>query len=227
MLGTFVNVAAILVGGIIGLVIKRGVPERIAETAMKGLGLCTLYIGVSGCLKGENPLVTILSIVIGAVIGEGIDLDDKLNKLGLFIEDKFRSEGQKTSISEGFVTSSLLFCVGAMAIVGSLKSGLLGDHEMLFAKSMLDFVGAIIFASTLGVGVLFSAAAILVYQGGITLLAQFVSPYLGDKTVAEMTCVGSIIIMALAFNMLGITKLKVMNYVPAIFLPILFCLFIK
>jgi len=227
MLGTFVNVVAILLGGIIGLIIHKGIPERIADTVMKGLGLCTLYIGISGCLKGDNPLLTILSIAIGAVIGEAIDLDDKLNKLGLLLENKFKTEGQKTTISEGFVTASLLFCVGAMSIVGSLKSGLLGDHEMLFAKSMLDFIGAIIFASTLGVGVMFSAGAVLIYQGAITLLAQFISPYLGDRTIAEMTCVGSLVIVALAINMLGITKIKVMNYVPAIFLPILLCLFIN
>ena len=129
------------------------------------------------------------------------------------------------SIAQGFVTASLLFCVGAMAIVGSLQSGLQGNHEMLFNKSMLDFVAAIIFASSLGVGVIFSAALLLLYQGSITLLAQWITPFLTDRVIGEMTCVGSVIIIGLALNMLGITKLRVMNYVPAIFIPILLCLF--
>lgn len=225
MLGTIVNAAAVIAGGILGLLLKKGLPEKLSDTVMKGLGLCTLYIGITGILEGENTLILILSMVIGALIGEGIDLDDKLNKLGAFLESKFRKEGDKVSIAEGFVTSSLLFCVGAMTIVGSLQSGLMGNHEMLFTKSMLDFVAAIIFASSLGVGVLFSSAFVFLYQGSITMLASWVEPFLGDVVVAEMTCVGSVLIIGLAFNMIGITKLKVMNYVPAIFIPVILCLF--
>lgn len=225
MLGTIVNTLAVIVGGTIGLLFKKGLPERLSDTLMKGLGLCTLYIGITGALKGQNTLIIILSIVIGALIGEGIDLDDKLNRLGAFIESKFKKGDGKVTIAEGFVTASLLFCVGAMAIVGSLQSGLTGDHQMLYTKSMLDFVAAIIFASSLGVGVLFSALFVLVYQGAITLLAQWISPFLSNVVIAEMTCVGSLIIIGLALNMLGITKLKVMNYVPAIFIPILLCMF--
>ena len=128
------------------------------------------------------------------------------------------------SIAEGFVTASLMFCVGAMTIVGSLQSGLTGDHQMLFTKSMLDFVSSMIFASSLGLGVLFAAGFVLVFQGGITLLAGLAAPFLGDAVIAEMTCVGSVLIIGLGLNMLGLTKLKVMNYLPAIFLPILLCL---
>lgn len=252
MLGTLVNSAAIIIGGAIGLLLKKGLPKKMADTLMIGLGLCTLYIGISGCLAGENTLVLIVSMVIGTIIGEAIDLDGKINKLGNFLERKFAgkkseptgateevSDGGSTGISaaavpqagkvslaEGFVTSSLLFCVGAMAIVGSLQSGLTGNHETLYAKSMLDFVAAIIFASTLGAGVMLSASLLFLYQGSITLLAQFIEPFLTDPVILEMNCVGNVIIIGLAMNMLGISKFKVMNFVPAIFLPIFLCSFL-
>lgn len=226
MLGTIVNTIAVIIGALIGMFLKKGLSERMADTLMKGLGLCTLFLGISGSLKGQNSLVLIISMVVGTLIGEGVDLDDKLNRFGQFLEHKFRAKDGKTvSIAEGFVTASLLFCVGAMTIVGSLQSGLQGNHEMLFNKSMLDFVAAIIFSSSLGIGVLLSAAFVFVYQGAITLLAQWVAPFLSDVVIAEMTCVGSVIIIGLALNMLGITKLKVMNYVPAIFVPIILCMF--
>ncbi len=226
MLGTIVNTVAVIIGASIGMVLKKGIPDKLSDTMMKGLGLCTLYLGISGSLDGKNSLILIISIVIGALIGEGIDLDAKLNQLGNWLENKFKSkEGGKVSIAEGFVSASLLFCVGAMTIVGSLQSGLQGNHEMLFNKSMLDFVAAIIFASSMGIGVMLSAAFVLVYQGAITLLAQWVAPVLSDVVIAEMNCVGSVIIIGIALNLLGITKLKVMNYVPAIFIPIILCQF--
>lgn len=234
MLGTIVNAAAIVLGGAIGLLLKKGLPKKMADTLMVGLGLCTLYIGISGCLAGENTLVLIVSMVVGTIIGEAVDLDDKINRLGKFLERKFSGKPenlmtgaeistQKVSLAEGFVTSSLLFCVGAMAIVGSLQSGLTGNHETLFAKSTIDSVAAIIFASTLGAGVMLSASLLFVYQGSITLLARFVEPFLTDPVIAEMNCVGNVIIIGVAMNMLGISKFKVMNFVPAIFLPILLC----
>ena len=142
------------------------------------------------------------------------------------MEDKV-SKGKATqgSVAKGFVTASLLFCVGAMTIVGSLESGISGNHEILFSKSLLDFISSIIFTASLGIGVMFSAAFVFVYQGAITVLAQFIGPFLGEIVIAEMTCAGSLLIIALGLNMLGITKLKVMNYIPAVFLPILLCLF--
>lgn len=226
MLGTIVNTIAVIIGATIGILLKKGIPERLSDTMMKGIGLCTLFLGISGSLKGENSLILIISMVIGALIGEGVDLDGKLNRFGSWLESKFKSkDGDKISIAEGFVSASLLFCVGAMTIVGALQSGLQGDHEMLFNKSMLDFVSSIIFASTMGVGVMLSAAFVFVYQGVITLAAQWVAPFLTDTIIAEMTCVGSVIIIGIALNLLGITKLKVMNYVPAIFIPIILCQF--
>jgi uncharacterized membrane protein YqgA involved in biofilm formation len=226
MLGTVVNTAAIILGGSVGLLLKKGLPKRLGDTMMKGLGLCTLYIGISGLLKGCDTLILILSMVFGSLIGEGIDLEGKLGSLGQLAEKRFQRGGGKTTVAEGFVNGSLLFCVGAMAIVGALQSGLAGDHTMLFNKSTLDFVAAILFASALGAGVLLSSLCVLVYQGSITLLAQWIAPYLSDRTVGEMTCVGSRILVGMAFNIIGITKLRVMNYVPAIFLPILFCMFL-
>jgi len=226
MLGTIVNTITVIIGASIGLLLKKGIPERISDAMMKGIGLCSLFIGISGSLKGENTLILIISMVVGVLIGEGIDLDEKLNRLGKWLENRFKSkDGDKISIAEGFVSASLLFCVGAMTIVGALQSGLQGNHEMLFNKSMLDFVSALIFASSLGIGVLFSAAFVFVYQGALTMLAQWVAPVLSDVVIAEMNCVGSVIIIGIGLNLLGITKLKVMNYVPAIFIPILLCQF--
>ncbi len=226
MLGTYVNVIAVLLGGTLGLLLKKGLPERMADILMHGLGLCTLYLGISGSLQGENSMILIISVVLGALIGEGLDLESRVNHLGEWLESKVaKKDSDKMSIAEGFVTASLLFCVGAMTIVGALQSGLTHNYEMLFNKSILDCVAAVIFASTLGIGVLFSAGFVLVYQGGITLLAQWIEPFLTETIINEMTCAGSVIIIGLGLNMLGLTKLRVMNYVPAIFVPILLCQF--
>ncbi len=226
LIGTFVNAAAVIAGGTLGLILNSRFPRRLSDSVMKALGLCTIFIGITGIMKGENQLVTIVSMALGTLLGELLNLDDRLNKLGLFLQRKFKGKNAKVSIAEGFVNASLLFCVGAMAIIGSLRSGLSADNQMIYTKSLLDFTSSVIFASTLGLGVLFAAIPIFLYQGTIVLLAHLLAPYLTDAVIAEMTCVGSILIMALGFNMLGITKLKVMNFVPAIFIPILLYLFI-
>lgn len=227
MLGTLVNAVAVVIGSFIGLLLGRALPARIGESVMKGLGLCILYIGISGALKGSNTLVLIISIVIGTIVGEAIDLDGLLHKLGEKVEARFGAvqpvsggepDGPHSGkIAQGFVTASLMFCVGAMSIVGSLQSGLTGDHTTIFIKSALDFTSAIIFASQLGIGVALSSVFILVYQGSIVLLSHWIAPFLSDPVIAEMTCAGSVLIIGIALNMLGITKLKVMNYVPAVF----------
>jgi uncharacterized membrane protein YqgA involved in biofilm formation len=245
--GTIINALAIVVGSAAGLLLKAGggfaakrfpslgggaagirLGERLQDIIMKGVALCVLYIGISGCLKGSNTLAAILSMVLGAIIGELLDLDRRMQSLGDWVQEKtaFLSRGDAPStVSEGFVTASLLFCVGAMAIVGSLENGLTGNYDTLKAKAMLDGISAVVFASSLGIGVMFSAVAVFVYQGLISVLASFISPFLGDAVVAEMTCVGSLLIVALSLNMLGVTKIKVMNLVPAILLPILLCRF--
>ena len=226
LIGTIVNALAVICGGSIGLLLKKGFPEKLNKTIMKGLGLCVLYIGITGMLEGINTLIIIISIVIGASIGELLDLDKRLSDMAKKIEEKVGSKKniekkEQSTIAEGLVTSTLLFCVGAMAIVGSLQSGLGQGHDTIYTKAILDFVAAILFASTLGIGVLFSAILVFLYQGSITLLANFIAPFLSDVVVSEMTCVGSLLIAGLAFNMLEMTKIKVMNYVPAIFMPIL------
>lgn len=228
LIGTLVNTVAVIIGSLIGLLLGNILPERLRDTVMKGLGLCTLFIGITGMLDGSNALITIISIAVGAVIGELCDLDGRLNRFAEGLEKKFqRDKKGGPSLAEGFVTASLVFCVGAMTIVGALNDGLTGNHEMLFTKATLDFVSSMIFASSLGIGVMMAAAAVLVIQGSIASLASLVAPLLQQNpaTIPEMTVVGSVLIMGLGLNMLGVTKLKVMNYVPAIFLPILLCLF--
>ena len=230
MLGTIVNALAIIGGCLIGLIVKGRLTEKISSTIMNGLALCVLYIGISGALKGNDTLQMIICIAIGALIGEIIDFDKKLNDLGDMIEKKINSKrkdksNEKISISEGFVTSSLLFCVGAMAVVGSLESGLQGNHATLFAKSILDGVSSIIFASSLGIGVILSSIAVFVYQGSITLLAGGLKAVLTDTVISNMSAVGSLLIVGLGFNMLGTSKIKVANLLPAIFIPIIYGLF--
>jgi hypothetical protein len=176
-------------------------------------------------LKGENVLITILSMVAGTLVGDGLQLDKKINQLGDTIEKMVASPNEGVSVSKGFVTASLLFCVGAMAIVGALQSGLTGNHDTLFAKSLIDGIAAIVMASSLGIGVLLSAGLILVYEGGISLFANILAPLLTDSVINEMTCVGSLLIVGLALNMLKLTDLKIMNYAPAVFFPILFGFF--
>lgn len=226
MLGTLVNTFAVIIGASIGLLIKKGIPERIGDSLMKGLGLCSLYIGISGAFKGENALIMIISIVLGIGIGEGIDIDSRVNSVVKRIESKFFRKKGKNNIAQGFISASLLFCVGSMTLVGAMNAGLLGDNTMLYTKSAMDFCSSIIFASTLGIGVLLSAIFVLIYQGGLTLLAIYAAPLLNNQVINEMTCVGSLIIIAMGLNILGITKIKLMNYIPAMFLPIIICMFI-
>jgi len=226
MISPVVNALAIVAGTFVGLLLKKGIPERLNDSIMKALGLCVVFIGIKGLSSGSNTLVLIISMVVGTLIGEVLDLDLRIRNLGDWVEGRFKKkeEGGSLGIAEGFVTATLLFCVGAMAIVGSLQSGLTGNHETIFTKSILDFVAAIIFASTKGIGVAFSAVAVLIYQGSLVLLATWIAPFLSDAVIGEMTAVGSLVILALGLNILGITKIKVMNLVPAIFLPVLFLL---
>ena len=228
LVGTLVNTAAVIAGSLIGLLLGDILPERLRDTVMKGLGLCTLFVGIDGMLGGSNALIAIISVAVGAVIGELCDLDGHLNHFAEGLERRIKKgKADGPSLAEGFVTASLVFCVGAMTIVGALNDGLTGNHEMLFTKATLDFVSSIIFASSLGLGVMLSAAAIFTIEGGIACLASLVAPILqqNPNTVPEMTVVGSVLIVGISLNLLGVTKLKVMDYVPAIFLPILLCQF--
>ncbi len=223
MVGVLVNTVAVIIGAVIGLFIKKGIPERVSDTVMKGIGLCVMYIGWSGALECKNTIIMIISIVLGALIGEGIDIEGRFNSFAKKIEDKLSKTNKKTSFAEGFVSASLLFCVGAMAVVGSIQAGIEGNNETLFAKSLLDFIAAIIFASSMGFGVGFSAISVFLYQGIIAVTAGSVGQLLTGDVIAEMTAVGSILIFALGLNLVGLSKFKIMNYLPATFIPIILC----
>lgn len=228
MLGVIVNALSVLLGGLLGLLFRKFLPKKIEQAVMTAIALCILLIGIKGLFDGKEPLVTILSMVFGAVIGTLLDLDKQLTRLGEFVQARFakKPENGKTSLSEAFVYGTLIFCVGAMAITGGLEAGLQNDNTTLYAKAVLDGISAVFFASGLGVGVLLSAAPLVLYQGAIVLLAKILKPLLTEVVIAEMGAVGALLLVALALNLLGITKIKIMNYIPAIFLPILFCLFL-
>lgn len=225
MLGTIVNAAAIALGGIFGLLLKKGLSEQIATVVMQGIGLGVLYIGFSGALVGENAMITIISLALGAAIGAALKLDDRLNHLGKQLEEKFGSADGSTTMAEAFVSASMLFCIGAMAITGSMESGLQGDHTTLFTKSIIDGICAMIIAASLGAGVMFSAVSVFIYQGSLTMLAIWVAPYLTTSIINEMSCVGSLLIVGIAFNMLKVTNLQLTNLLPAMFIPIILCQF--
>ena len=225
MLGVLVNTVAVLLGGLIGCFLKKGFPQQVSAAIMMGLGLCTAYIGLDGMFEGINPLILIIAIAVGAAVGTALDLDGRIHRGARAIEAKFRKSENGPSLADGMVAGSLLFCVGAMTIVGSLNAGF-GDHTMLFTKSMLDFVAAMMLAVSFGAGVMLSAVTVLVMQGAIALLAVFIRPYISDALIAELTCTGSLMIVAIGLNMARITKIKVADFLPALLLvPLLYWLF--
>ncbi len=227
MTGVLVNVATVLLGSGIGLLLKKGIPERVSKAVMTAIGLCTIYIGIDGALAGDNTIVLIVSMALGTALGTLIDIDGKIEKLGDLIERKaVKKEGKKLNITQGFMTASLLFCVGAMTIVGALNAGLNGDNKLLYTKSVLDLISSCMLASTLGVGVMLASVFVLVYQGGLVLLAGLLQNVLTDAALtAEITCAGSVMIIGLGLNILGVTKLKVANYLPALlFVPLVYYL---
>ncbi|MCL2774094.1 MAG: DUF554 domain-containing protein [Oscillospiraceae bacterium] len=234
-LGTIVNVGAIIAGGAAGLVLKKILSQRVTDTVMQAVGLAVMIIGLSGALGSAFTVdggkistnyifLMIVSLAIGALIGELIGIEKKLDSFANFCEKKFvkPSETSASTFAQGFVTATLVFCVGSMAIVGSLEDGIHGNSDILFAKSILDGITAMIFASTMGVGVLFSAVMVGVYEGALTLLSMFIAPYLTDTVVTQMSLVGSVLIMSIGFNMLKIAKIKVGNLLPAIFIPVIY-----
>ena len=240
-----------LFGLLIYLVSKRGKIKsqkfsEISASIMRGLGLAVVMVGIGGALKGvindavtdavvqpdvlveglysDNTIITIVSMVLGILVGGLIDIDHWVNLLGKKIETMFNRNSEQSAVqvpvAQGFVSASLLFCVGSMTIVGSIQSGLVGDHSLLYTKSLLDFVSSIILASTMGIGVLLSSAFVLVFQGSIALVANIAGQGLSDAVIAGMSTVGSVLIVGLGLNVMGVTKLKIMNYLPAVFFPI-------
>ncbi|MBU5427723.1 DUF554 domain-containing protein [Tissierella pigra] len=225
MLGTIVNTVAIIIGSLLGIGIKKGIKDDYKNTIMDGIGLAVMVIGIMGGIKSENIILVIGSIVVGGIIGEIIGIENKLDNLGNSLQSKFG--GKDSNFSKGFVTASLVYCVGAMAIVGSLESGIQSNHETLFAKSILDGISAIIFSSTLGIGVAFSSIPVFIYQGSITLLANSVKGLLTPQVVNEMSAVGGLLIMAIGINILGIKKIKVGNMLPSVFIPIIYYILVN
>ena len=215
-LGTLVNAGAVLLGGELGLLLKKGIPQRVFDTVMKALGLAVLYLGLSGAWDMEKPLVTIASLAIGTAVGTALKLDDRVGALA----QKLTGRLGKGEWKDGMVTATLLFCVGAMGITGALTDGLTGDHSILFTKAFLDGISACFLASAMGAGVLLSAGALLAYQGLFTLLGVFFSAFFAQAARA-MGAVGSLLLVPIAFNMMGLGKFRVMEYVPAVFMPLI------
>ncbi len=222
MLGVLVNVITVILGSSIGLLFKKGIPQRVSQAAMIGLGACTLYIGISGSLVGENVLILIASVVLGAIVGTLLDIDGAIGKLAAKVEERFKKKDGGVSVAEGLISATLLFCVGSMTVTGSIQAGLTGDHSVLITKAMLDLVSSMMLASSLGIGVLLSAFAVFVIQGGLVLLSGLIAPFMSASAIAEMTCAGSLLIVMIGTNLMGITKIKVADFLPAIlFAPLL------
>ena len=217
-LGTVVNVAAIAAGALVGLLVKRGLPEKWQQTMMSGIALCIFVIGLQMALGTANIIITIVSLASGAIIGEAIGIEDRLNELGKWVGGKVagKEEGAAKRIAEGFVSATLLFCIGAMAVVGGIQDGLAGDHTTLFAKATLDGIISVVLSANLGIGVMFSAVSVGIYQGAITALAGFLEPFIAGGVLTEITAAGGVMIMAIGTNMLNVTKIRISNMLPGI-----------
>ncbi len=225
LLGTIVNAGAIILGSLIGLLAKKAIPQRMGDLIMTAIPIVVMVLGVQFSIESANILIVIVSLVIGAIIGEWIDIDKKLDEFGATVQSKLK--GNDSNFSAAFVSTTLIYCVGSMAILGSIESGINNQHTILYTKALMDGISAIFFASSLGAGVIFSSVSVFLYQGLLTLLAGYVAPYLSAAVVTEMSATGGILLIALAFTILGIKKIKVANLLPAIFLPIIIMLFFK
>ena len=220
MLGTIVNCLTIIAGSVVGIGFKNKIPEKYNQTVMQAIGLAVILIGIKGALGCNDLLIIIISLAIGSLIGEMIGIENYLEQLGKFFEAKLSKSAN--GFSTGFVTASLMYCVGSMAIVGSLESDLTGNHDTLFAKATLDGIVSILLSSSLGIGVLFSAVPVLIYQGAITLLAGVVKPMLTPVVIGQMSAIGGLLIVGIGLNMIREKNLKVGNMLPAIFIPLIY-----
>jgi len=232
-IGTIVNIAAVAGGCFVGLFAKKLISEKIKAGIVSGLSLATMAIGLTGVvtngitiaeggLSSQFTLLMIISIALGTALGSAIDIEKRLDDFGEFCQRKFTKGSTDSRFAEGFVSASLLFCVGSMAIMGALNDGISHDPNILFAKSILDCIMAMVYASTFGIGTLLSVASLLIYQGGITLCASFVAPFLTDEVIAQMGLIGNLLIMGIGFNFVYTPKYKVGNMLPAIFIPFVY-----
>jgi len=217
--GTLVNVGSIVAGALIGIVLRKGIPDPVKNTVMQGLGLSVLLIGIQMSIKTQNVLLVVISLVVGGVIGQLINIERRLASLGIRLE--VMMGGGEGKAARAFVTSSLIYCVGAMAILGSIEDGLTGNATTLYAKSMLDGVSAVIFSSTMGIGVLFSAVPVLLYQGAITLMAESMKNIFTPDVIRELTATGGLLIMGIGINILEIKEIMVGNLLPSIVVIVL------
>lgn len=222
MIGTLINCAAIVAGSLLGLLLRRGMNPKVSQTVMQGVGLSVVLIGINGAVQTGNTLLVILSMVLGGVVGSLVDIDGQMNRLGAWAQRKLTRGDEDNTFAKGFVTASLVYCVGAMAVVGALDSGIRGDHTTLIAKAALDGVTAVIFTGTLGIGVMLSVVPVLVYQGAIALLGNLIAPLLSQAVITEMSAVGGLLIMGIGLNMLLDKEIKVANLLPAILIPFLY-----
>ena len=223
MTGVLVNVLAIIIGCTLGLIFKKFIKDSYKETIMSGIAITVIIMGIMNVIETNELLVVIVSVVLGSLIGEIIDIEGKINRFASSLSIKFQKEDDdESTFAEGFVTTTLIYCVGAMAIVGSLESGLTGNHDTLYAKSLLDGVSGIIFASTFGLGVIFSAGPVFLYQGAIVLGATFIKDLLTPEMITEISAVGGILIIAIALNILDLKKIRIGNMLPAIVIPVVY-----
>ncbi len=225
MIATILNCALILIGSLLGILLRKRISARFTSIVMQALSLCVLGIGLTSALKTENTLCVIVCMVLGCLLGEALRIEQRLDHFGDFLKRKLlRGSTEGSRFTEGFVSASILYCVGAMAVMGAIDAGVRGDYALLISKGVIDGVTAITFAAVLGIGVAFSALPVFLYQGALTLLATLVSAYLAPAALLEMSAVGGLIIVGIGFNLLqiGETKVKVGNMLPAIFLPFLY-----
>jgi uncharacterized membrane protein YqgA involved in biofilm formation len=218
-MGTIINAVAIIIGGALGLLFRKGIPERISQTTLQALGLFSLLVGVIMAIQGQELIMVLISLALGAVFGEWINIEDRLERFGYWLEGCFHF--REKSPAKGFIYASLLYCVGSMAIVGSITDGLKGDPSILVTKAMMDGIISIPFAASMGFGVLGSAVPILIYQGSLTLLASKIQFFFSPVMVRELTSVGGVIVIGIGINILGLQKVRVGNLIPALLLIIL------
>ena len=225
MIAVIINVLTVLIGSTIGMLLKKGIPEKYSAAVMTAIGLFSIIIGLDGAFESQNMLVLLISTILGVLTGTLLDIDGALNRLGEKVEQRF-SKGGDGLVAKGFVTATLLFCVGSMTVVGSLQAGTTGDTTMLITKSTMDLFSSLLLAVSLGLGVLLASGSVFIIEGGLVLLASLLAPILSDVMIAEMTAAGSLMIIGIGFNLAGITKLKVADYLPAIiFAPFVSLLF--
>lgn len=224
MIATVVNVALVLVGSVLGLLFRRFISQKMVSVLTHALGLCVAGIGISSLVGTQDMLCVIVCMVVGTVVGQGLDIEARLERGGEWLRQRADQGNPNSRFTESFVSAALLFCVGAMAITGSIEAGLNHNYSILLSKGVIDGVSAISFAATMGLGVAFSVIPLFLYQGAITLLAGWVGPYLPQTVIVEMSAVGGALIVGIAINMLGLgrEKIKVGNMLPAMFLPLVY-----